>query len=126
MSPSGMQKFTLTIDPGQVIAVTLSGFAEGVSVSPVTNDTLISERAAAMAREEILMRVYHMGSKPTPGIGYDDRLVVRLKCSSGTVYRYLDLPIKRGGLRHARMGSKYLVIEQAIRECLGDIPTTQR
>jgi hypothetical protein len=120
------QKLTLTIDPGQVIAVTLSGFVEDVSVSQASNDMLLAERIAAIVREEMLMRVYHMGNKPTPGIGYDDRLSIRLKCSPRTVYRYLDLPVKRGGLRHARMGSKYLVTEQAIREWFGDTPITQR
>jgi excisionase family DNA binding protein len=116
------QKLTLTIDPGQVIAVTLSGFAEGINVSPAASHTLPAERIAAIVREEILMRVYHMGSKATPDIGYDDRLAVRLKCSARTLYRYLDTPVKRGGLRHSRMGSKYLVTEQAIREWLGDMP----
>jgi excisionase family DNA binding protein len=120
------QKLTLTIDPGQVIAVTLSGFAEGISVSPVTNDTLVSERAAALAREEVLMRVYHMGTKPTVGLSYDDRLFKRIRCSSHTAYSYLKLSGKRGGIRHTRVGSKYLITEQAVREWLGDMPATQR
>lgn len=70
------------------------------------------------------MRVYHMGAKPTLGLSYDDRLVKRIKCSSHTAYSYLNLLTKRGGIRHTRVGSKYLVTEQAVREWLGDKPVS--
>jgi hypothetical protein len=77
--------------------------------------------AAAKAEAEVTTRTYHMGSKQTLGLDYDDRLTTRLKCSLSTAYAYLELAVHQGGLRHARLGKKYLVTELAVREFLGDI-----
>ena len=77
-------------------------------------------QAAGQMRAEIEQRFYHMGAKPTPGLNYDDRLVVRLGLSRTTAYKYLALPEHRGGLRHRRAGKKYHVTERAIREWEGD------
>jgi hypothetical protein len=87
---------------------------------------IAAERSAALVQQEVFIRTYHMGCKPTSGINYDDRLTARLKCSATTAYKYLELPVKRGGLRHARLGKKYLVTEQAVRDWLGDLPDTRR
>lgn len=110
----------LTIATGQIIAVTLSGLAEAKMLGMI-----VAERSAALAEQEALMRTYHLGSKPTQGLSYDDRLTTRIKCSATTAYGYLNLPQKRGGLRHARIGKKYLITEQAVREWLGDRPATR-
>jgi hypothetical protein len=77
-------------------------------------------KAAGRARAEAEQRTYHMGTKPTLGKGYDDRLTVRLGCSPTTAYTYLGLPEHRGGIRHRRLGKKYHVTERAIREWEGD------
>jgi hypothetical protein len=69
---------------------------------------------------EIEQRTYHIGTKPTLGKNYDDRLTVRLGCSPTTAYTYLGLPEHRGGIRHRRLGKKYHVTERAIREWEGD------
>lgn len=69
-------------------------------------------------------RTYHLGTEPTPGRGYDDRLTVRLGVSRSTLMAELDLwranAGRLGGLRHSLGGKKYWVSEQACREWLGD------
>ena len=101
---------TLTIAIGQIIAVTLSGHAEAKGLGMIA-----AERSAAFVQQEVFIRTCHTGSEPTSGINYDDRLTARLKCSATTAYKYLELPVKHSGLRHARLGKKYLVTEQAVR-----------
>ena len=68
---------------------------------------------------EIENRTYHMGSKPTLGLGYDDRLTTRLGCCASVAYDYLGLT--RGGIRHTRLGKKYHITERAVREFEGDV-----
>lgn len=67
---------------------------------------------------------YHLGTEPTPGRGYDDRLTVRMGLSRSTLMAELELwrshAGKLGGLRHSLGGKKYWVSEQACREWLGD------
>ena len=85
---------------------------------------LKARKAEAEGREQarILRRMYHMGSKPTLGLDYDDRLPVRLGCCAATAYAYLDLyQHDAAGLRHTRAGKKYLISEQAVQEWLGDL-----
>ena len=69
-------------------------------------------------------RTYHLGTEPTPGRGYDDRLTVRMGVSRSTLMAELALWREfgghRGGLRHTLGGTKYWVSEQACREWLGD------
>jgi hypothetical protein len=80
------------------------------------------EEAAGRERERLLLRTYHMGTKPTLGLEYDDRLYIRLNCCASTAYAYLDLyQTDPAGLRHTRAGKKYLITEQAVREWLGDL-----
>lgn len=85
---------------------------------------LLEQLAAATGegqrRAEIANRTYHMGSKPTPGVGYDDRLTTRLGCCASVAYDYLNLDAKRGGIRHTRLGKKYHVTERAVRDFEGD------
>ena len=87
--------------------------------------TRIELEATGRTRAEIEARTYHMGAQPTAGIGYDDRLTVRLGCSPSTAYKYLGLPEHRGGIRHRRLGKKYYVTELALREWAGDALTKQ-
>lgn len=87
----------------------------------LTEAERIERQATGQRRAEIEVRVYHMGAEPTPGLGYDDRLTVRLGCSANTAYKYLGLPEHRGGIRHRRLGKKYHVTERALREWEGDL-----
>jgi len=72
-------------------------------------------------RAEIEQRTYHMGSKPTLGLDYDDRLTARLGCCASVAYDYLSMEHKRGGIRHTRLGKKYHITERAVREWEGDM-----
>lgn len=106
---------SLTLATGQIVAVTLSDPAQVRLLAD-----LAVGLGQAQAFAEVANRTYHMGTKPTDGLAYDDRLTARLKCCATTAYAYLELPVARGGLRHARLGKKYLVTERAVREFLGD------
>jgi hypothetical protein len=112
------ETLTLTMTTGQVIAVTLSGYAEAMVLAKIA-----AERGAQLASAEIEARTYHLGTKLTLGRGYDDRLTVRLGLSRSTILRELELHRtgggKLGGLRFTWSG-KYIVSEQACREFLGD------
>jgi hypothetical protein len=44
-----------------------------------------------LAAAELVNRTYHMGSKPTPGRGYNDRLTAPTGLSATTCYEYLRL-----------------------------------
>lgn len=107
---------TLNLASDQVLVVTLS---EPHHLRLLT--AVAVEKALNKQEADRLERTYHMGAKPTPDLDYDDRLTVRLKKSENTVYAYLGLPEKDGGLRHKRIGKSYLVTERAILEFLGDI-----
>jgi hypothetical protein len=95
--------------------------AKKVMEVTLTEAERIAHQATGERRAEIEGRRYHMGAEPTPGLGYDDRLTVRLGLSATTVYKYLALPEQRGGIRHRRMGKKYYVTELALREWAGDL-----
>lgn len=117
MSPSALS-FTLPAE--QIVAVNLN-------LRDPKAAHLLEKLAAATGegqrRAEIENRTYHMGSKPTPGLGYDDRLTARLGCCASVAYDYLGL--KRGGLRHLRLGKKYHITERAVREFEGDLTAAQ-
>ncbi|MDO7877349.1 hypothetical protein Q5H93_21570 [Hymenobacter sp. ASUV-10] len=72
--------------------------------------------ADSRAAAEVANRTYHMGGTPTPERGYDDRLTTRLGQCATTCYKYLGLFPAPGGLRHARLGKKYHVTEQDVRD----------
>jgi hypothetical protein len=111
---------TLTLASGQVLAVTLSGYAEVQVLAKIA-----AERTGALAAAEIEARTYHLGHKPTANRGYDDRLTVRLGPSRTTLMEALTqwtaFGGKRGGLRHIRTGRKYWVSELECRGWLGDL-----
>jgi hypothetical protein len=121
MPPDTKHAFQLTLDTGQILAVTLN-------LNTVTDRQLLVDIAAAQVAAEVLAkqraeietRTYHMGKKATAGLDYDDRLTRRLKCSPSTAYAYLSLPVKEGGLRNRRIGKKYHITERAIREWEGE------
>jgi hypothetical protein len=71
--------------------------------------------ADRLAEAELANRNYHLGTKPTPGRNYDDRLTMRLGLSATTCYEYLRLDPKRGGLVGEQKGTKWIVTEEAVR-----------
>ena len=79
-------------------------------------NTVARQYGETKAAAEVANRTYHMGSTPTAERGYDDRLTTRLGQCATTCYKYLGLPVERGGLRHARLGKKYHVTEQDVRD----------
>jgi len=109
---------SLTIAPEQIVAVNLN-------LHDLRTWQQLERLAAATGegqrRAEIENRTYHMGSKPTLGLDYDDRLTVRLGCCASSAYDYLGLEPKHGGIRHTRMGKKYHITERAVREWEGDM-----
>jgi hypothetical protein len=72
--------------------------------------------ADRLADAALASRTYHMGTSPNPDRDYDDRLTTRLGCCATTCYTYLGLPVQRGGLRHSRLGKKYHITEQDVRD----------
>jgi hypothetical protein len=99
----------------QIVAVHMS---EPAHLLVLTAMAVEQRRLEVLAN--LLTRTYHMGTQPTPGLGYDDRLTTRLKCGHSMAYNYLTLPVAEGGLRHRRMGKKYVVTEEAVRDFFGD------
>ena len=72
----------------------------------------LGDRLAAAALEN---RTYHMGTKPTTGRAYDDRLTDRTGLSATTCYELLKLGGKRGGLDGRQVGNRWYVTEEAVR-----------
>lgn len=109
---------SLTLATGQVLSVSLNlhTIADQKLLATIAHETGKGQQAA-----EIENRTYHMGTKPTPGLGYDDRLTTRLKCCSKTAYAYLDLLPHNGGLRHRRLGKKYHITERDVRRFEGEV-----
>ena len=71
--------------------------------------------AAAKWEAEVANRSYHMGSKPTPGRAYDDRLTDRTGLSATTCYELLKLRYKNGGIDGRQVGNRWYVTEEAVR-----------
>jgi hypothetical protein len=69
-------------------------------------------RAVAAEHEAALMRTYHLGNKPTPGRGYDDRLKMRLGCGSDLAREV----VTSGRIAHQYLGNRYSISEQAVRD----------
>jgi hypothetical protein len=118
MQPNANHALQLTLDTGQILAVTLN-------LHTSTDRQLLIAIAAAQAqakqRAEIENRTYHMGTKSTAGLDYDDRLTMRLKCCAATAYTYLALTAQNGGLRHTRLGKKYHITERDVRRFEGEL-----
>jgi hypothetical protein len=113
---------SLTLPQDQIVAVNLN--LRDPKAAHLLERIALAQ-GEGQRRAEIENRTYHMGAKPTPGLDYDDRLTVRLKCCATVAYGYLDTPEKRGGLRHTRLGKKYHVTERAVRDFEGDKPQKQ-
>lgn len=107
------------------LSLTLStGHITHVTVSEPDHLRMLTARAVEEKRLEVLAslltRTYHLGTQPTPGRAYDDRLTTRLGVGHNMAYSYLMLPVGEGGLRHTRLGKKYIVTEEAVRDFFGD------
>ncbi len=112
---TAVPSLTLTLASDQVVAVHLS---EPEHLSVLAATAVAQKRLEVFA--DLLARTYHLGTQPTPGRGYDDRLTSRLGISHSMAYNYLALPVAQGGLRHSRLGKKYIVTEEAVRDFFGD------
>lgn len=78
-------------------------------------------QAAASVETERMGRTYHLGKQATPGLGYDDRLTMRIApFDEKDLLEIMNKPESDGGLRHRKIGDKYIVTEQAIRQWFGD------
>lgn len=94
----------------------------GTNDQPASNWVgLIEAQAHAQAEEEIKTRRYIQSPKQTAGLAYDDRLHIRLGCGKTKAYELLQAGEEGGGLRSIRIGNKYIVTEQAVREFFGDV-----
>ena len=84
-----------------------------LSLSAPQEARMIEAAAVAYAKEkaeqEALATIYTLKELPA-----------RLKVSRTTLLKYLAEPVSRGGIRHRRAGSVYLVTERACREWSGD------
>jgi hypothetical protein len=107
-------RLNLTIATGQIIAVTLSGVAEAQVLGMIVAQQEAA-RAAAAENQAALMRTYHLGDKPTPGRGYDDRLKMRLGCGADAAREL----VTSGRIAHQFIGNRYSVCEQAVRDFYG-------
>lgn len=84
--------------------------------------TMLEIHAKAQAEAEVTTRTYVQSPKQSQEKKYDDRLHVRLGCGKTKAYELLKAyeEGKEGGLRHVRIGNKYIVTEQAVLEFFGD------
>lgn len=117
---------TITLPDAQA-SYLLQNLAEGQqrkeNSQPIAQPELSLEtQARIIAESEVANRRYTMNAQPTSGLGYDDRLTMRLGCSKTKVYELLAAYTNghEGGLRHQRVGRKYVISEQAVREWFGD------
>ena len=103
---------TLALLPTQVAAVA-SFFLENPILARAYG--LAPAEVGAPLPDSPETRTYHLGTTPTPGRGYDDRLTVRLGPSRSKLMEELALWTqfggKRGGLPHKRVGTSYWVSE---------------
>jgi len=103
---------TITLLPAQVAAVA-SFLLENPAVARAYG--LAPAEAGAPLADRPETRTYHLGTAPTPGRGYDDRLTMRLGPSRTKLMEELSLWTqfggRRGGLPHKRVGTSYWVSE---------------
>jgi hypothetical protein len=117
---------SLTLANQQVLHVQVSEPTDRQTIETLAKYRLHLEYELALRRQELevaadrLARTYHLGTKPTPGRGYDDRLTIRLGRSRSALMAELALweefAGRRGGLPHTRSGSKYWVSEPDCQE----------
>ena len=113
--PASSLSLTLATDQVLAVALNLNTIADQRLLA-----TIAFEQARGAQAAEIENRTYHLGTKPTAGLGYDDRLTTRLKCCSKTAYTYLEMPVARGGLAHRRLGNRYHITERDVRRFEGE------
>lgn len=117
MSPS----ISFTLPTQQIVGVMLSAPAEVNVLAQVASGIKAAEATARIDAEE-MRRTYHLGTKPTKDRGYDDRLTVRIGIGATLLREQVALwqqyGGKRGGLRHLRFGTKYIITEEDVREFL--------
>jgi len=70
-----------------------------------------------IAREEVESRRYRLCDKITPGLGYDDRLPIRLGLSKNTIRKYVN----SGLLQAVKLEGKIIMSESAVRRFLDPI-----
>jgi len=103
-----------------------SSLAALASSAPAGADwvTVTEINAKAKYDAEVAIRTYVQSPKQSAQKDYDDRLHIRLGCGKTKAYELLRAyeEGKEGGLRHRRIGNKYIVTEQAIREWEGGVP----
>ena len=108
---------SLTLATGQVLAVSLN-------LHTIADQQLLTsiafEQAKGAQAAEIANRTYHLGTRPTVGLGYDDRITARLKCCTQTARTYLELQVAKGGLAHRRLGNRYHITERDVRRFEGE------
>lgn len=65
-----------------------------------------------------MLRTYVQSPTPNPEKNYDNRLHLRLDCGKTKAYELLKAyeEGKEWGLRHVRIGNKYIVTEKAVQE----------
>lgn len=85
--------------------------------------TVAEINARAKHEAEVAIRTYVQSPKQSREKEYDDRLHVRLNCGKTKAYGLLKAYEQghEGGLRHRRIGNKYIVTEQAIKEWEGGL-----
>jgi hypothetical protein len=119
---------SLTIAPQQVLHVAVSEPSDRLTIENLAKYRMQLEFELARHKQELdveadrLTRTYHLGTEPTPGRGFDDRLTIRTGRSRSALMHDLGLWTefagRRGGLPHTRSGSKYWVSESDCREYL--------
>jgi excisionase family DNA binding protein len=79
-------------------------------------EAALKQYVVAKAEQDALSTVYTV-----PELGR------RLKCGKTKAYELLLAyeEGKEGGIRHKRIGNKYIISEKAVREWLGDLPTAK-
>lgn len=99
--------------PAPFLTLQVGGTAQGAMPDWVTIIEIQARaKAEADAAEEIKNRRYTMGTTPTPGLGYDDRLYVRLGCCKRTAYDLLEAKI----IESAKLKARYVVTEEWVRD----------
>lgn len=80
----------------------------GLDLTPTTaEEATMLDR---MARASVLSRRYILSAKQTPGLGYDDRLQVRLGIGRTKAYQL----IAEGQLQTRQVGGKHIISETAV------------
>jgi hypothetical protein len=109
--------FAVSLLANSTMAVHLSEYAE----TRVIGEMAMHRQQVELELAE-LRKTYHLGTRLTPGRGYDDRLTMRTGLCRATLMLAIEQwragGGKRGGLQHICGGKKYIVTEEACRNWL--------